>query len=60
MQLNTIQTKKEYLSSLTWIEKMFDKKVKANSPAGEKIKIALLLIKDYEDKHYAIPSQDAL
>ncbi len=60
MQLKTITTKKEYQSYLDWADELFDKKVKPNSPEGEKLKIALLLIKQYEDEHYTIPYPDAI
>ena len=60
MQLKTITTKKEYQSYLDWTDELFDKKVKPNSPEGEKLKIALLLIKQYEDEHYTIPYPDAI
>ena len=60
MQLKTITTKKEYQSYLDWTDELFDKKVKPNSPEGEKLKIALLLIKQYEDERYTIPYPDAI
>jgi HTH-type transcriptional regulator/antitoxin HigA len=60
MQLKTITTKKEYQSYLDWADELFDKKVKPTSPEGEKLKIALLLIKQYEEEHYAIPYPDAI
>jgi HTH-type transcriptional regulator/antitoxin HigA len=60
MQLKTIHTRKEYQAYLDWVDEMFDKKVKPNSPEGEKLKIALLLIKQYEDGHYPIPYPDAI
>ncbi|MBX3164542.1 MAG: transcriptional regulator [Bacteroidetes bacterium] len=60
MQLKTIKTKKEYQAYLDWIDKQFDKKIKPNSADGEKLKIALLLIKQYEDEHFAIPYPDAI
>jgi HTH-type transcriptional regulator/antitoxin HigA len=31
---------------------MFGKKVKPNTPEGETLQVALLLIKQYEDEHY--------
>jgi HTH-type transcriptional regulator/antitoxin HigA len=55
MELKTIKTKKEYEKYLHWIDLQFDKKVKANSHQGEKLQIALLLIKQYEDANYPIP-----
>ena len=39
---------------------LFDKKVKPNSPDGEALQVALLLIKDYEDKHYPVPLPDPI
>ncbi len=60
MQLKTITTKKEYQSYLDWVDELFDKKVKPTSPEGEKLKIALLLIKQYEDAHYSIPYPDPI
>ena len=60
MELKIIKTKKQYQQYLDWIDKMFDKKVKPNSPAGEKLQIALLLVKQYEDEHYSIPVPDPI
>jgi HTH-type transcriptional regulator / antitoxin HigA len=39
---------------------MFDKKVKPNTHEGEKLQVALLLIKQYEDAHYPIPVPDPI
>ena len=36
------------------------KKVKPGSPAGEKLQVALLLVKQYEDLHYPIPFPDPI
>jgi HTH-type transcriptional regulator/antitoxin HigA len=55
MELKIIKTKKEYQIYLDWIDEMFNKKIKSNTADGEKIKVALLLIKQYEDEHYPIP-----
>lgn len=60
MKLKVITTKKEYESYLAWIDEMFDKKVKPNSPEGEALQVALLLVKQYEDVHYPIPVPDAI
>ena len=46
--------KKNYRAYLEWADKMFDKKVKPNSAEGELLQVILILIKDYEDKHYVI------
>ena len=60
MKLKIIKTKKEYDEYLNWVDKMFDKKTKLNTPEGEKLQIALLLIKQYEDEHYSIPIPDPI
>lgn len=60
MKLKPIKTKKEYEDLLEWIDLLFDKKVKADSPEGEQLQIALLLIKQYEDEHYVIPLPDPI
>lgn len=60
MKLKPIKTKKEYEAYLDWVDELFDKKVKPNSPAGEELQIALLLIKQYEDEHYPIPTPDPI
>ena len=55
MKLRIIKSRKEYEACLTWVDLAFDKKVKANTEEGENLQIVLLLIKQYEDKHYVIP-----
>jgi HTH-type transcriptional regulator/antitoxin HigA len=60
MKLKPIKTKKEYQQYLDWVDEQFDKKIKANSPEGEQLQIALLLIKHYEDEHYPIPTPDPI
>ncbi|MEO9022222.1 MAG: transcriptional regulator [Ginsengibacter sp.] len=60
MKLKIIKTKKDYEEYLNWVDKMFDKKTKINTPEGEKLQIALLLIKQYEDKNYPIPAPDPI
>ncbi len=56
MKLKPIKTKKEYEAYLDWVDELFDKKVKRHSSEGEKLQIALLLIKQYEDEYYPIPA----
>lgn len=58
MNLHPIKTQKEYESMLTWIDRQFDRRVDINSAMGKQLQIALLLIKQYEDEHYAIPEKD--
>jgi HTH-type transcriptional regulator/antitoxin HigA len=60
MKLKPLKSKKEYEAYLEWVDKLFDKKVKANSAEGEFLHVALLLIKEYEDKNYSIPIPDPI
>ncbi len=60
MELKIIKTKKQYEQYLNWIDVQFDKKVKSNTPQGEKLQVALLLIKQYEDANYPIPLPDPI
>jgi HTH-type transcriptional regulator/antitoxin HigA len=60
MRLKPIKNKKDYEIYLEWVEKQFDKKVKPNTADGEDLQIALLLIKQYEDKYYPVPVPDAI
>ncbi len=52
MELKPINTKKQYDQWLQWIDEQFDKKIKPNNPEGEKLQVALILIKKYVDSHY--------
>ena len=56
MKLKAIKNNKEYETYLNWVDVMFDKKVEPNTPEGEMLQVALLLIKQYEDNHYPIPA----
>ena len=60
MKLKPLKTKKDYEILLDWADQQFDKKIKADSPEGEQLQIALLLIKQYEDAHYPIPTPDPI
>jgi HTH-type transcriptional regulator/antitoxin HigA len=60
MELIIIKNKKQYQRYLEWVDDQFDKKVKANTPQGEKLQVALLLIKQYEDANYPIPLPDPI
>ncbi len=40
---------------LAWVDEQFDRKVKPDSLDGEALRVSLLLMKSYEDEHYAIP-----
>ena len=60
MELKIIKTNKQYEEYLDWVDMLFEKKVKANTPQGDKLQIALLLIKQYEDANYPIPLPDPI
>jgi HTH-type transcriptional regulator / antitoxin HigA len=60
MELNIIKSEEKYQLALDWIDEMFDKKVSPDTPEGKKLEVALLLIKEYEDKNYPIPLPDPI
>jgi HTH-type transcriptional regulator/antitoxin HigA len=60
MELKIIRNRKQYEAYIDWIDGMFDRKVKPASPDGEKLQIALLLVKQYEDKHSPVPYPDPI
>jgi HTH-type transcriptional regulator/antitoxin HigA len=60
MELKIIKTKKQYEKFLDWVDVQLDKKVKADTLQGEKLQVALLLIKQYEDANYPIPLPDPI
>lgn len=60
MKLRIIKTDKDYETLIDWIDTQFDLNIPPDSPQGEKLQIALLLIKKYEDDHYPIPMPDPI
>ena len=60
MELSVIKTEKQYEEYLDWVDEQFDNKVAHDTPNGKKLEVALLLIKQYEDEHYAIPLPDPI
>lgn len=60
MILRPIKNETEYDALMTWVDEQFDLQVRPDSPQGETVQIALLLIKSYEDKHYIIPLPDPI
>lgn len=60
MTLKTIKSEQEYDELMAWIDAQFDRKVMPDSADGEALQVALLLIKSYEDEHYAIPLPDPI
>lgn len=45
MRLKIIETEKEYHHYLDWVDEMFNKKTKINTPEGDTLQVALVLIK---------------
>ena len=60
MNVKIIGSDKDYQQYLHWVDRMFDKRVAPDTPEGEKLQVVLLLLKDYEDKHYPIPKPDPI
>ena len=60
MELKIIKTKKHYKQWLEWVDVQFENKVKSTTPQGEKLQVALLLVKQYEDANYPIPLPDPI
>jgi HTH-type transcriptional regulator/antitoxin HigA len=60
MELKIIKTKKQYGQFLDWVDVQFENKVKAKTPQGEKLQVALLLIKQYEEANFPIPLPDPI
>jgi HTH-type transcriptional regulator / antitoxin HigA len=55
MNLQIIKTEEEYQGMLGWVDGQFDLAIEPESEEGNRLQIALLLIKQYEDLHYSIP-----
>ena len=60
MDLQIIKTEAEYEHFLEWVDRQFDLGAGPETAEGEKLQIALLLIKQYEDEHYPVPSPDPI
>ena len=60
MKLKVIKTEADYNIYLEWVDEMFEKNVTPSSREGEKLQVALLLIKQYEDEHFPIPFPDPI
>jgi HTH-type transcriptional regulator/antitoxin HigA len=53
--LRPIKNKKQYQAALARCYELMQKKLKARSEEGDEFEVLLLLISQYEDKHYPIP-----
>ncbi|MFM7195868.1 MAG: type II toxin-antitoxin system HigA family antitoxin [Bacteroidota bacterium] len=60
MEPKIIKSKKQYQQYLKWADLQLDRKVRPNTPAGEKLALVLLLIKDYEDRYFPVPQPDPI
>ena len=60
MELKVIKSEKQYQEYLDWVDTMFDKQVRPDSREGEKVQVALLLIKQYEDTNYPVPMPEPI
>ena len=58
MKFAPIKNEKEYQKALRELEKVFDAEL--NSPEGDKGQVLVLLIEDYEKKHYPISAPDPI
>ena len=60
MELKPIKNDTEYELMMEWIDEQFDHKPALDSPQGDFLQVALLLVKAYEDAHYQIPVPDPI
>ena len=58
MKFSLIKNKKQYKEALKALEKVFD--AKPGSAAGDKAQMLVLLIENYEKKHYPIDAPDPI
>lgn len=59
MDLKPIKSEKEYSGMLKWVDQQFNMPPVKESFEGERLKRALNLIKDFEDKNYPIPTDSS-
>lgn len=60
MILRPLKTEQQYDELLQWLDVQFDRQLRPDSPEGEQVQIALLLVKAYEDAHYPVPAPDPI
>lgn len=60
MRLKPIKSEQEYDNMMAWVDEQFDLKTRPDTPEGDDLQVALLLIKAYEDEHYAVPAPDPI
>ncbi len=55
MRLKSIKSNREYTEMVFWVAGLMSKNARLNSPTGQKIRIALKLIKQFEDLRFIVP-----
>jgi HTH-type transcriptional regulator/antitoxin HigA len=60
MKLRPLKTEQQYDELLQWLDEQFDLQIPPDSPQGEDVQMALLLVKAYEDEHYPVPAPDPI
>jgi HTH-type transcriptional regulator/antitoxin HigA len=58
MNIKVIKNKRQYKQYLHWVDELINKRVKKNTTQGDQLELLLLLIKHYENEHYAIDYPD--
>lgn len=58
MDINPIKTEQDYDNALVEIEQIWG--AAPNTPAGDRLDILLLLVQDFETKHYPLPELDPI
>ncbi len=56
---SVIKTETQYNEALQEIDKLMNN-VESGTPLGNKLELLILLVSDYEDKHYSIPDPDPI
>ena len=58
MKIGIIQNERQYNAALKRADQIFN--ARPNTPDGDELALLLLVIKDYEDKHHAVPAPDPI
>ena len=60
MELKPIRTEQDYSAALSEVSAFFDKEPEPGTPDGDRFEILMMLIENYEQKHYAIEAPDPI
>ena len=58
MKISPVKNEKDYQRALRVLEKIFD--ANPNTPEGDQAQMLVLLVEDYEKKHYPIDAPDPI